>query len=413
MTSNTVDQEPAASRLTWGQRKFLGVLGVPAFGLAFGYTVVTTYVPVLLADSGPTVTGLVIGGEGLLALLVPLLVGGWSDRTGRRMPFVLVGGVISVVALLVLPLVSGAVAAVSVVVGVFFLGYFVYYSPYYALYPDLVEPDVQGRSQGIQGALRSAGLLLALAGGAVLLNVWHALPFVVSAAVLVVSTLVLLRGVREERRQPSENGHLAGIRTGLRLLAHERPIRNWAIANACWEAAIGALRTFVVLYFTVGLGFSLTGTSAALGLVGVSAVVASPFAGKLADKFGTHAVMHVSVWAFAAGLIPALVTRNALFVAGIIPVAFAAVVLLTLPYTIIMKLMPGDEDHGAAAGLFGVSRGLGVVVGPLLGGLATQLLGEVDFLTFRDTHGYSATFAVTLLLLLLSVPFLAGSKPRT
>ena len=76
-------------RLSRAQLWFLVILGFPAFGVAFAYTVVGTYLPVLLAElSGPAVTGLLIGGEGVVALIVPVVVGGWSDATrsgiGRR-----------------------------------------------------------------------------------------------------------------------------------------------------------------------------------------------------------------------------------------------------------------------------------------------------------------------------------------
>ncbi|MGH3609067.1 MAG: hypothetical protein ACRDRD_13385, partial [Pseudonocardiaceae bacterium] len=69
-------------RLSRTQLWFLAILGLPAFGVAFAYTVVGTYLPVLLADlSGPAVTGILIGGEGVVALIVPIVVGGWSDST--------------------------------------------------------------------------------------------------------------------------------------------------------------------------------------------------------------------------------------------------------------------------------------------------------------------------------------------
>jgi Na+/melibiose symporter-like transporter len=82
---------------------------VPAFGVAFAYTVVGTYLPVLLAElSGPAVTGLLIGGEGVVALVVPVVVGRWSDSTrsgiGRRLPFIIGGAALMVLALLGMPL---------------------------------------------------------------------------------------------------------------------------------------------------------------------------------------------------------------------------------------------------------------------------------------------------------------------
>ncbi|MCA1821151.1 MAG: hypothetical protein LC644_05170, partial [Pseudonocardia sp.] len=75
----------AEDPLSRAQRWFLSVLGLPAFGVAFAYTVVGTYLPVLLAElSGPAVTGLLIGGEGVVALIVPVVVGRWSDSTSDR-----------------------------------------------------------------------------------------------------------------------------------------------------------------------------------------------------------------------------------------------------------------------------------------------------------------------------------------
>ncbi|OLF19180.1 MFS transporter [Actinophytocola xanthii] len=393
--------------LTWAQRRFLFVLGVPAFGLALAYTMVTTYVPVLLSElSGPVTTGILLGAEGVLALVVPVLAGAWSDRFPSRLPVVLTGAVVSVAALLLIPAGTGSLTWIGLLVGAFFVGYFVYYTPYYALYPDLVPAQARGRSQGFQGGLRSVGMLLALAGGGYLLSFWLPLPFVVGAVALAAATVALfpaLRGAPATPRRPPGSGH--GFTAATRMVRGDAAIRNWALANACLEAAIGALRTFVVLYLTIGLDFSLGVASGALVLVGVSAVLAAPLAGKLADRFGARRVMLVSVSVFALGLTPPLLSTDTVLVAAVVPVAFAAVVLMTLPYAILMKLMP-ESEHGVAAGLFGLSRGVGIIVGPLLAGVATAALADARVLTFAVTEGYSAIFAVAVVLLTTSIVFL-------
>lgn len=393
--------------MSWAQRRFLFVLGVPAFGLALAYTMVTTYVPVLLDElSGPFTTGLLLGAEGVLALVVPVLAGAWSDRSPSRLPVVITGAVVTVAALLLIPAGAGSLLWISVFVGVFFVGYFVYYTPYYALYPDLVAPEARGRSQGFQGGLRSVGLLLALAGGGYLLGRWATLPFLVGAVALGAATVALFPALRgAPRTPPRPAGSGTGFRAAARMVRGDPAIRNWAVVNACLEAALGALRTFVVLYLTVGLGFSLGGASGALVLVGLSAVLAAPVAGKFADRFGARRVMSVSVAVFAAGLTVPLLTTDTVFVAAVIPVAFAAVVLMTLPYAILMKLMP-EAEHGVSAGLFGLSRGVGIIVGPLLAGLAASALATTPVLTFADTEGYSAIFAVAVGLLLIGLAFL-------
>src|SRR5699024_8666052 len=100
---------PRSQRLAWSQHRFLFILGVPAFGLALAYTMVTTYVPVLITHlSGPAITGVLIGAEGILALIIPLFIGNWSDRTDTRMggraPFMIAGGAIAVAGLIMMPL---------------------------------------------------------------------------------------------------------------------------------------------------------------------------------------------------------------------------------------------------------------------------------------------------------------------
>ncbi|MCA1835950.1 MAG: MFS transporter [Actinobacteria bacterium] len=417
-TSPQDNRDDGGDRLSWAQRRFLGILGLPAFGVAFAYTVVGTYLPVLLAElSGPAVTGILIGGEGVVALIIPVVVGGWSDSTrsriGRRLPFILGGAVLMVLALLGMPLGAGSLFLIIVSLVLFFLGYFGYYTPYYALFPDLVPAAVRGRSQGIQGGFRSAGLLLALVGGGFLLSVWRPLPFAVGALAVVAVTVGLYFGLRKrtgrERGadQPSAGG---GLRTDLGLVRENPTLRYWIAADALWEGAVAALKTFVVLYFTRGLGMSLRSTATSLALVGLAALVAAPVAGKLADRFGARRIMQVAVWGFALGLTPTLVTTNTAFLVAIVPVAFAAVVLMTLPYTLLMRLLPQREAHGAGASLFGFAKGIGVLIGPLLAGVAITELDRVPFGAFQATAGYAGAFGVAMILLVASIPLLRRIK---
>lgn len=388
------------------------VLGLPAFGLALSYTVVSTYLPVLVDQlSGPAVTGILLGAEGLLGLTLPILVGTWSDRLrtrlGGRLPFMLPGAACAVAALVLMPLVAGSLAGIAVALAVFLVGYFTYFAPYYALYPDLVPEDIRGRSQGVQGGLRAAGMLVGLVSGGVLLSVWVALPFLAGAAGLVVVTVALAAGIRHRLGRGEGSGPGRGNPFGATwaLLTGSRSLRNWALANALWEAALAALRTFVVLYLVRGLGLSLAAASGVLALVGLAALVAAPVSGALADRFGPGRVMTIAVWVFAAGTLIGVLTTETVFVVAVLPVAFAAVALLTLPYTVLLGLLP-EGEHAAGASLFSSSRGLGVLAGPLLAGLAIELLADVPALAFDDTRGYAAVFGVASVLLFASIPVL-------
>ena len=166
--------------------RILAILGVPTFALALAITTVSTYLPVLAEDFSDSsiVIGLLIGGEGLIALWLPLVVGSWSDRLrtplGSRLPFILAATPALVVALAVLGFVD-SIAEAAVVVAVFFVGYFVAYEPYRALYPDLVDDEIAGRAQSSQAIFRGLGTFLALVGGGLLISISDPLPFLAAA----------------------------------------------------------------------------------------------------------------------------------------------------------------------------------------------------------------------------------------
>jgi MFS-type transporter involved in bile tolerance (Atg22 family) len=55
-------------------------------------------------------------------------------------------------------------------------------------------------------------------------------------------------------------------------------------------------------------------------------------------------------------------------------VAFGGGVTMSLPYALLMPMMPSGAQ-GALTGFYSLSRGLGVSLGPLLGGVAVQVWG--------------------------------------
>ena len=77
-----------------------------------------------------------------------------------------------------------------------------------------------------------------------------------------------------------------------------------------------------------------------------------------------------------------------------------------LPYSLMMGLMP-SESHGAAADLYGFSGGVGLVLGPLVAGVAIELAEPV----LESTQGYATVFGVVAAAILLSIPFVRKIDP--
>lgn len=417
-SSQGAPQTRSERDLRAGELPFLAVLALPTLGLALSITVVSTYVPVLARHfvSSSIIIGLIVGTEGLAAVILPVLVGTWSDqlhtRLGGRLPFVVAATPVVAIALITIGVASSLLLIVAGVV-VFFAAYFVAYEPYRALYPDLVEDQIAGRAQSVQAVARGAGTGLALGGGGVLLAVGQAVPFAAAAGVLVASsasfTILLLRrrGVPDQDQRQSGTFREAVAR--IRGLLSEHPaLRAFLAANALWELALAAIKSFVVLWLTAGLGYSLSQTSAIIGAVALVILVAAALSGKLADRYGRVRIIRIALWVYGVGLLVPLLTATPLLIVPAIPlIAFGGGVTMTLPYALLMPMMP-PEQHGSVTGLYSISRGVGIMLGPVLAGIAVQLGSS----PLSGTHGYAAMWLVASAAILGSLQLLARISAR-
>lgn len=394
-------------------RGLLVLLGVPALGLTFAVTTVSTYLPVRVASSAsPLQIGVLVGGEGLFALFMPTVVGAWtdrsSDRVGHRLRFLGVSAVVMTAALALLGI-FGSVIVVGAAVALFYVGYYGFLAPYWALYPDLVPPEQSGRSRSAESTWRLVGSALATIGGGFLLALWTPLPFVLAAGLVLVTTLVLARGLGDLRDRPLQTSD-PGWRTTLRRqaqLARQDGVTPLLVANGLWNFALAALRAFVVLFFVMGLGRSTSFVSAIIFPLAALGFVAAPLSGRLADRIGHIKVLTVALVVYGGGLLLPSFFHGAWVLVLIPIVAAGAATVMTLPYAVFMHLIDDDEAnqdaHGSASGLFGLSRGIGSLLGPIAVGLAVELTaGNL----FAGTKGYGVLWVIIGAAVLISLPIL-------
>jgi MFS family permease len=410
--------EPRRRSLSGGEWRVLALLGLPTFALALSITAITTYVP-LLAErfTGSTsVIGLIIGAEGLVALVVPLAAGAWSDqletRVGGRLPFLICAGPVVAVTLALCGFMS-SLPLLALVVLLFFIAYYTAYEPYRALYPDLLESEVAGRGQSSQAVFRGVGTGVALVGGGLLFGLSPRLPFLLFALLAAGAMAEFVWGTiggRAARNRSGGSTRSAGetLWKILELLRERPALRAFLFANALWELSLAALKTFVVLFLTIGLGMSMGQAVGAIAVVAVLILAAAPVSGRLGDRFGRARVVNVALWVYGAGLLVPFLTQNPVIVLPALPfIAFGGGMVLTLPYAILIPLMPEDE-HGLLTGFYSFSRGLGILLGPLLAGAAISLLRT----RLPSTEGFAGMWLVCGVAILLSIPFMDRLRAR-
>jgi MFS family permease len=397
----------AAARTPAASRRLFWTLGLGAFGLAFSITTTAAYLPPLLSrftDSG-TLIGLVLGAEGVFALMLSPVIGPWSDTfhtpLGRRRPFMLAALGPLGFCLLLMPFMPNLWTTTLIVLA-FFFAYYVYEPPYRGLYPDLLPPSTYGRAQGIQHVLRGIALGAALVGGGFLLKVWQAAPFVLAAFVTTAACAAPILWLREDGGHGRVfQGVRAYFKRSWRLLQEEAEVRRFLLANAAWEGTFAAARTFVVLYIIEGLNQSKAISGAVLGAVATGYVIAALVAGRLGDRFGIARVIFFASFIYGGGyLVAGFATMwHNWYFALIVPVSVAGGTVMTLAWGLLFKLMP-PQHRGAVSGLATTTKGLGLLLGAPIAGAAIDLARP-----FLDsTDGYAILWPVCGLPILAAIP---------
>ena len=388
------------------RRGVIWTLGLGAFGLAFAGTTLT-YLPVVLGrfTDSESLIALVLGAEGAFALVLSPVIGPWSDTfhtpLGRRRPFMLVAlGPMAFCLCLVAFMPSLWTAAL--IVFAFFFAYYVYEAPYRGLYPDLLEPGTFGRAQSVQHALRGVALAGALVGGGFLLDVWHPFPFLLAALVTTLACGSVIVLVREDGGHGRVfRGFRAYLATSWEIVRGEPEVRRFLLANAAWEATFAAARIFVVLYVTKGLDQPARVASLVLAIVAGGYVVAAIGSARLADRIGLARFIFACSWVYGLGLlVGGLATQwHTWYYALIFPVAIAGGAVMTQAWALLFTLMP-DRHRGAISGLATMTKGLGLLGGPIVAGVAIDLASPV----LRETEGYAVLWPVCALPVLAAIP---------
>nr|HEX4313662.1 MFS transporter [Kofleriaceae bacterium] len=411
-----VPTNPSSADLSKEDRRFALLLGLPAFALSLCLTILSAYLPVLAHrfTSSTTIIGLLVGGEGLIAVAVPIWVGRLSDRThtrwGPRLPFLIATAPIAALALGLLPF-APSLVVMAVEVFAFYMAYFTYFSPYRALYPDLISRSANARAQGIQGVFNGAGLGVALVGGGFLLALWRPAPYLLAASVLLLATFVVVATLRQHatKHVVVATDDMSPFAELWRLLHDDRAVLRFVIGNALLTLALGGLKSFVVLWLTEGLDESMTFTATIMTVVAVGTVVGALVSGRLGDRFGPGRVLTAALFVFGIGVAVGTFSTSLPVLAIAFPfIALAGGAAVALPYALLLELTP-HKKNGIVAGLFDASSGIGTLLGPTLVGSAIDAFGSY----FPGSHGFAAMWPVLSLAMLGSTLMLWRATPAT
>ncbi|MEM4246710.1 MAG: MFS transporter [Candidatus Woesearchaeota archaeon] len=340
--------------------------------------------------------GLVFGLSMLLVGLLVPVIGAWSDRMNRRLPFVVMFTIFCCAATLFVPLVGLKAALFLGMVANFF--YHAALTTYNALIPSLGKPEEYGKISGIGVALGYLGTLLSLGAAALVLNRlgWETLAgtkavFTVTAVFFLGFSLFTFLGMRERGNRVKESWHVYShhaVGDVLATLGHLRKHKGfipYLITIFMFVDAVTAVIVFLYLYGRTVIGLETQAFMVVYALFALSAVLGSYFVGKLTDSIGPKKTLFLTgiAWLVVLGVLLMVQSLPMFVFAGLLGgVALGAVWTSSRP--LLISLSP-KKGVGQFFGFSELADKFSGILGPIVYGFLAN--------TYNDKVAIMSLFA--------------------
>ena len=338
-----------------------------------------------------TTVGMVVGAYGFVQMWLRIPLGVWSDRLGRRLPFLYAGHFFNLVGCLGLAMaptpiylvifrgVLGISAATWVAFTVLFASYF--------------PPNQSPKAMGVVTAINGISLIVVNGLGGQIAEMWGMGTTFYAGASLAAIGLVATVPIKEHRmtRQPPTSRQIWRIIThpALMLIAAITALNHYSF----WATTFG----FIPLHAE-----NLGASKFALGIIGVAALVpytlTAPMNHHFAARLGENRAVFVGILVMAVTMFVVPLIHN-------IPVLVisqgASGFGRGLVYPLLMGLSIREisgEDRATAMGVFQAIYAIGMFLGPTTTGAVADVVGLSGAFIIAGTVSVIAAVAALILL---------------
>lgn len=404
------------------------------FLVGFAFLAITAFwqmydglIPKILTDTfnlSPTVSGIIMAADNVLALFLLPLFGRLSDKCrsplGKRRPFIIVGMIATMVLMIWIPIIDNSYFAVpSLTKIILFIGILAlllltmsfYRSPSVALMPDITPKPLRSKANAIINLMGAVGGVLYLIFTAIMYpesktsGVDHVnyLPlFIAVMAVIFVSLIIMIFFVNEPKlakaQQEYEDAHPEENLTETtenNKAVLPKPVKRSLIflllSVAFWYIGYNGIVTFFTNFTQNVWGVGIGGASTCLTIATGAAIVCYIPAGILASKIGRKKTIIAGALllasSFLAGFIYTLFVNTfhpALYVLfALVGIAWATINVNSFP--MVVEMCHGS-DIGKFTGLYYTFSMAAQIVTPIIAGF---LIEKIDY---KVLFLYSAIF---------------------
>lgn len=384
-------------------------------------------IPLILTNSfglGETITGVIMAADNVLALFLLPLFGALSDRLdtkyGKRIPFIVVGTIIAVIAMMVLPMADNSRNLPLFIgfLGIVLLAMGFYRSPAVALMPDLTPKPLRSKGNAVINLMGAVGGVFALVmikllvGSGTTPNYFNL--FLSIAILMVVSVIILVITIPEKKLVKEINEQYPEEEAVRDDTGKSQPlpkdVKRSLIFILCsiflWFMAYNAVTTAFSRYATNVWKMENGGYANCLMVATVAAILSYIPIGQLSSKIGRKKTILFGVVLLAGCYLSVCIMKeyhpliNISF--ALVGLAWAAINVNSLPMVVEMA---SNSDVGKYTGLYYTFSMSAQIVTPILSG---YLLEHVSYQTLFP---YAVFFTALAFCTMLQVKH-GDSKPE-
>ncbi len=348
-----------------------------------------TVIPLILRDTfaiGDAMAGRIMALDNVVALFMLPLFGKFSDRAGKRIPFIVGGTAAAVVLNLLLPMfdVPGKFVPFFILLALLLIAMGTYRSPAVALMPDVTPKPLRSKGNAIINLMGALGgvftlavisLLPAAAEGA-RANYFPA--FAAVAALMAVSVALVAWKVNEKKlraEMPPEPEEVE-VGKGEKLPADMKKSLILILCSvSLWYMGYNAVTTAYSKYFTSMWG-DLSGAATCLMIATVGAVVSYIPVGAISSRTGRKKMILIGVVVLAAcfALAGMVKTFSPLVYVLFVTIGFAWAAINVNSYPMVVEISKGG-DVGKYTGYYYTFSMAAQILTPMLSGWLLEHVG--------------------------------------
>jgi len=288
---------------------------------------------------------------GLIFLLVwGIISDNTRSKSGRRKPYLLLGGIISGIAMIIYafsPNFYWALFLDVLIIGIFSNAYF---AAERALVPDTIEPELRGRANGIVQSFANLGILVAVAvflisyelfaidnprgSGTILTQEGHLFVLGIGGIGFMVCGIIGFVFIKEKpvSELPPKKKFLVELKEIIDIEEFKKQNEFYKITLAylIFQCGIGSILPFLFI-FLFSLGLTTLELLSAIGIAFPILIIATLYLGKIADKHGRKKYVPVSIIVISIGVFLTIFVQTS---TGVNLILF----LIVLPFILISIL---------------------------------------------------------------------------